>query len=55
VTSIVAALITDDDVGLFSQNVNPFAFPFISPLSAHYDTNLTHGLAPFHGSLDWQI
>jgi hypothetical protein len=39
--SVISALKTSDDVGLFCQDVYNLTFPFISPLGA-YDDNIRH-------------
>jgi hypothetical protein len=35
VTRVVAALSAHNDIGLFSQNIDDFAFAFVAPLRAH--------------------
>jgi len=45
VARVVAALIADNHVGLFGQDVNDFAFAFIAPLGA-YENRGSHNGTP---------
>jgi hypothetical protein len=37
VAGVVSTLKPDDEIRLFSKQIDNFALPFIAPLSAHYD------------------